>query len=67
MEDMSTKIKEYVAQIYAPVQTKCSVRTQNSIEDVREYVRNTFIESMEEKSIYIQDGKDIDLIIVEIE
>ena len=67
MEDMSTKIKEYVAQIYAPVQTKCSVRTQNSIEDVKEYVRNTFIESMEEKSIYIQDGKDIeiDLIIVE--
>ena len=65
MVNTSTKIKEYNAEIKASVQTKCNVRTQDKEENVEEYVKNTFIQSMEDRAIYIDGEIEVVLTLVE--
>lgn len=52
---MSTKIKNYKADIKAVVTTGAIVRSSDSMEKVAEYVKNAFIQSMNGKEILVDE------------
>lgn len=59
------KLRQMEIQIKAPIQTKCVVRSTDDDEYIKEYAKNTFIDSMEAKGVYIDtDVGDIEITIL---
>jgi hypothetical protein len=64
---MSEKeLRQITVQIKASVQTQCTIRSNDTDEYMLEYAKNSFIDSMEAKGIYIdKEAGDIQLTVLD--